>query len=905
VRLSKHRQEQPARQLLAIPSMLDALRVLFPYPEATTRLFKSLAALSLLLLSHSVRTAAQVNSAIPPPRQVSINTLVPSNKRVSPMPLEERLRSHAVPKRGICSTIPAISTEDGLFSGNGTMNISVFGDPSAEQVLFNDQDIVQPWKTGKPPEAPKIAYVLPEVRRLMLQGEYRKALELSLDAAGKNGLPPGTGYPQAHPAFVMHMDAPETHAVHNYLRTLDFESGEAKVTWTDAAGTWTRRSFVSRPDNVVVQSLTAAPGGSLNLDVRLDTSTILAPRRRQSTAIPNVTRPYQQHDIATQPGASEIHFSRTFIQGRLILEGRYVVDSGNPGYASVTRVIADGGDLSADGEVLHVRGARSLLLLTRIAVYPEISKTAIETLTRQVDEIPADYAALLARHRPQQAEVMDRASLDFGGGDSHSMSGEELLTDQRTRQGYSPALLENLFDMGRYWLYSSSGNFSPIWGHINVNINLQMSGAAVGDLPEATAAFTRWIESLFPDSRVNARNIFGARGVLFAAHPIQTGGQLEHYEFTWPHHYWISGAGWVYSPLWDYYLVSGDRQFLRDHILPGLKEIALFYEDYLKETDAQGNYIFLPSYSPENWPANSEGSPSVINADMDIAVCREVFTHLIEAAQILGTDTENIPRWQAILAKLPPYLLDTDGALKEWAWPSLQENQDHRHVSHLYGVWPADEITPDQTPILARAAWLAARKRAQGNASAHGMLHRSLAAARLKDAYLVNFDLKQLLEQGYVNPSMTTNHNPYVIPSPDPQGALPTLMMEMLVYSRPGLVELLPAIPPTLEKGIARGILCRTQAKIDSVEWDLPARRLDLVISSLVDQTVSLIVRRGITAVSADRPDGLSDFRPGTDSVVLHLKAGTALTVHMTVGDSLPSDWIAAAPPANPEKRER
>jgi alpha-L-fucosidase 2 len=327
--------------------------------------------------------------------------------------------------------------------------------------------------------------------------------------------------------------------------------------------------------------------------------------------------------------------------------------------------------------------------------------------------------------------------------------------------------------------------------------------------------------------------------------------------------------------------------------MPGLKEIALFYEDYLKETDAQGNYIFLPSYSPENWPANSDGSPSVINADMDIAVCREVFTHLIEAAQVLGTDAESVPKWQAILAKLPPYVLDTDGALKEWAWPSLEENQDHRHVSHLYGVWPADEITPDQTPVLARAAWLAARKRAQGNASAHGMLHRSLAAARLKDPYLVNFDLKQLLEQGYVNPSLTTNHNPYVIPSPDPQGGLPTLMMEMLIYSRPGVVELLPAIPPSLRKGVARGILCRTQARIDKFVWDLDAKKLELTISSPVDQTLSLVVRRGIASAMADRPDELSNFHSGADSVTLRLKARSPLTVDMTTGDAEPSEWIA------------
>lgn len=857
----------------------------------TQKTLSTLLLLAVLLLARPC--VAQNRSNHSAPTTVSIESFTPPGKRVIPMSLAEREQRNAVPRRGICSTIPATSPEDGLFSGNGRMNISVYGDPFAEQVQFNHEDLVQPWKSGKPIEAPKIAYVLPDVRKLMLQGEYRKALDLSLDAAAKAGLPQGTGYPQEHPAYNLRINTLGQHAVTDYLRTLDFETGESLIRWNDAAGTWERRSFVSRPDNVVVQLLTAPSASPLDLDIQLDTSMVLHRRRQQTTATPTVGGPYQQHAIASQPGASEINFTRNFSQTDLVLEGRYVVDAGNPGYASVTRVVASGGTLAADGETLHVRGAHTLLLLTRIEVFSDITQIAVDNLRHAVDQIQPDYPALLARHRPVQTEVIDRVSLDFGGAPFHSYSGEELLTDQRTRQGFNPALLENLYDMGRYWLYARSGKFSPIWGHINVNINLQMSEAAAGNLPEATAAFDRWIESLLPDSRVNAQNIFGARGVLFTAHPIQTNGALEHFEFTWPHQYWISGAGWVYSPLWDHYLVTGDNQFLRDHLLPQLKEIALFYEDYLKETDAQGNYIFLPSYSPENWPSNSEGSPSVINSDMDIAVCREVFNHLIEAAQTLGTDAEEIPKWRGILAKLPPYILDTDGALKEWAWPSLTENQDHRHVSHLYGAWPTDEMTPDQTPELARAAWLAARKRAQGNESAHGMLHRSLAAARLKDPWLVTFDLKELLEQGYVNPSITTNHNPYSLPSPDPQGGIPSILMEMLVYSRPGVVELLPATPQSIRKGTAKGILCRTQAKIDNFTWDLDAKKMDVTISSAIDQSISLVVRRGIQTASTDQPGALADFRAGTSSLTLRLAAGSPVTVHLETGDGLPSDWIA------------
>ena len=329
--------------------------------------------------------------------------------------------------------------------------------------------------------------------------------------------------------------------------------------------------------------------------------------------------------------------------------------------------------------------------------------------------------------------------------------------------------------------------------------------------------------------------------------------------------------------------------------MPGLKELAFFYEDYLTATDENGNYIFVPSYSPENWPSNvpdGRNSPVVINATMDIMVCREVLTHLIQGAEILGTESENTVKWKEMLDKMPPYLLDTDGALKEWAWPTLAERQDHRHASHLYGVWPADEIDPDRTPELAKAVWLANRKRAQGNASGHGISHRMLAAARLKDNYLVNFGLKQLLEQGYFGPVLTSSHNPYTGFMPDQQGSVLALVMEMLIYSRPGVIELLPALPYTLEKGNIKGVLARTFAKIDDMTWDMESKTVDVTITSLIDQDISLIVRFGIESVSA--PGGVLDkqVEKGSEKCVLHLTQGVPVTVHLKLGDHNPSDWI-------------
>ncbi len=269
---------------------------------------------------------------------------------------------------------------------------------------------------------------------------------------------------------------------------------------------------------------------------------------------------------------------------------------------------------------------------------------------------------------------------------------------------------------------------------------------------------------------------------------------------------------------------------------------------------------------------------------MDIMVCREVLSRHIEASRILGSDADSVPKWKAMLAKMPPYLLDTDGALKEWAWPTLRENLDHRHVSHLYGVWPGDDIDPGRTPQLAKAALLADRKRATGttdSATAFGLCHRALAGARLKDNYPVDFGLRQLLQQGYVGPTLLTSHNPYESPMPDAQGGMPTVMMEMLIYSRPGVIELLPAVPNALKKGSIQGMLVRTFAKVDLLAWDLNERTETITLTSLRTQDIVLVVWHGIESIKAPGGVLLKTPEPGALSCDLRLQQGESITLQV------------------------
>jgi hypothetical protein len=200
-------------------------------------------------------------------------------------------------------------------------------------------------------------------------------------------------------------------------------------------------------------------------------------------------------------------------------------------------------------------------------------------------------------------------------------------------------------------------------------------------------------------------------------------------------------------------------------------------------------------------------------------------------------------------------MIEPDGTLKEWAWPTLQEHYSHRHVSHLYGVWPGDEIDPDRTPQLALAAEIADRRRtfdtmstavAGETLAAYARCHRALVGARLKDRFMVDTQLRQLIEEGYVATTLRCAHDPYAWPMPDAQGGIQTIMMEMLAYSRPGVIELLPALPPSLVRGSMNGMLARTFARIDKLAWDMDARTVDVTITSVRKQDITLIVRHGI-----------------------------------------------------------
>ena len=813
---------------------------------------------------------------------------------ILPMPLAERVRRKIVPRRGFCSIAPGNLVSECLISGNGAMNIELMGDPYSEQILFHHESLLMPWQ--HPLEAPNVADIFPQVRQMVLDGKHAEAMSLAVQRMNESPIKQNTEPHLTIPAFLMQLDLPKTASVKDYLRTVNFENSEIKVAWTDERGDWARQTFASRPDNVVVQWLAAPAGQTVNVRISLQKSA----QWSMSNGMTWGNHPARGAFKGVEAG----DVRQDSNEQRLIYKCRLDPSVDNSGYAGVTRVVRNGGSARVEEGALVIENASSVILLTRIEYYPDYSEDKVEALRQAVEGITPDYSALLERHRGVQSEMLNRVTVDFGGASQHGMSVEELLSDQRSRPDFSPALLEKMFEMGRHWFILNSGKYPSIAAEVNSTINLQTAGAAQGGLREGMEAYFSWMESLAPDCRANAKNIFGFRGASYPLFPDKGLGVNFYYNSgsaSKAGPYWISAGGGCVRPFWDHYLATGDQAFLRNRVVPAYKELALFYEDFLTATDKNGNYIFAPSISPENTPASTDPSgPVLVNATMDIAVCREVLTHLIQACQTLGIETDSVPKWNAILAKMPPYLVELDGTLKEWAWTTLQEHYNHRHVSHLYGAWPGDEIDPDRTPQLARAALIADRRRTFDVMStavagevlpAYTRCHRALAAARLKDNIIVDIQLRQLMEQGYVSTALRCSRDPYAGPVPDAQGGIPAIMMEMLAYSRPGVIEVLPALPPSLVKGSINGMLARTFARIDKLAWDMEARTVDLAITSMKNQDIALVARHGIEEISA--PAGVLAAKPqsGGADCDLHLPEGKRVEIHLKLGRHNPLEW--------------
>jgi alpha-L-fucosidase 2 len=731
--------------------------------------------------------------------------------------------SRSMITRGMLSRRPARNWEEAFPGGNGTIGVLALGNSVNERIIVNHEELFLPMH-GRV-RMPKMAEHLPRIRRLIREGRCRDAAAHFASECAKQGVK-GMGPDYFHPAFDITVSMPPNGAVSQTRRQLDFENGEIISSWCDGAGRLERRLFVSRPDQAIVMVIRALDG--LLPEVRL----ALAESGMGTDEERRVMDEYLQL-VESSASAEGLAYRCRYRKGG--------------GYVGASRVAVTGGDLVAGADAISVTGAKEILILTGVAPQLEVAD-----LQGHLTGLPDDYETLFERHRREHSELFNRVRFSLGDASAQALTNEELLA-QAKDGGMPPALAVRMHDLGRYLLISSAGKLPPnaqglwngSWKISNLvdyvtNIELEMAvwPALPGGLPECLAGYFDFIESKLPDWRENAETLYGCRGVL-ASSRSSNHGQLHHFSEEYPHAFWTAGAGWMAQTFYEHWLFTGDEEFLLTHTLPLLKEVALFYEDFLI-SDSDGRLQFIPSVSPENNPGNSN-SQAARNATMDIAVAKEVLTNLLAICEERGLEADQLERWQNLLKRLPEYPVNTDGALGEWAAPELEEHLPHRHLSHLYPAMPGFEAEDD--PALA----LACRKALEGRLE-NGLLRRcgwSLGhavgvAARLKDGELVHKFLSEIATN-FVSPNLFTllDHDLGMF-QVDANLGFAAAVMEALVFSLPGRVELLPALPSEWRTGSMRGIRCRGGITVTELKWNLDSGEVSATFLSATDQRVEL-----------------------------------------------------------------
>lgn len=787
--------------------------------------------------------------------------------------------------RAISTTYPKTYAdwEEGLLAGDGKQGLIVFGDPRDETTVFTDRDFFMARSEARPHRTFNTVSQgnLQRIRDLLIGGQYQQANQLAADVQGYQG----GGEGSKHPGFKMTMQMPGAGEVSNYVRSTDYSAGVVSVNWTDDKGDWRRDAFVSQNDHVAVQYLPAPTGQKL--DVRLGLS------------IDPGMNLLNKGLVATQNTSADF----------LNLRVKYPNGSYNAGYEGVTRIVTDGVRTKAGDEV-QVTGATYVLLLTLTQRYDGTYQGGVPAeqdwnknlLQTRLAALPANYTTLRDRHVAKHSEMFDRVAVDFGASPAdRSKSNEDLLAEQKTSVTPNPALFERMFNSGRYHLIGSSSATAPPdllgnwtgdsnvgWDgyyHLDANLNLQISGGNIGDLPEVMQGYWAINKAWQQDFRTNAQKLLGTRGMLTGGNTPNGEGLISNINFDYPYQYVTGGESWLLYPFWEYYQISGDRTFLEQQYYPLIRDMGDFYEDFLKTKDANGKYVFAGSISPENRPAG--GVPLSVNSVYDISGARFALETLIATSKTLGRDADKIAVWQEKLDNLPPYIVNNDGALAEWAWPDLANKNayQHRHSSGLMPVWPYGEVTPEKNKGLYDAAKVFLQKKDGGNYenAGHGLLHGALIAANLNNADSVNAKLMRFAKDDYYYSSLATSHyNNKGVFATDVVNSVPTIMMEMLALSDPGSLELLPALPKGLKKGSISGLKGKSRFTIDQLSWDMDTHKARVTITSDVDQNLTLIQRAGIEQITGG---AVQNSPLGAIARVVPLKAGQPVTLDLTLRD--------------------